>query len=107
MNPKKRRGHRRWPLTVEWIRAGLLATVLGLAGTIVLALTWTWRSVRRDARKEMFLRYVLTVLLLLMVQIGGLSVTFFLHWSRQSIERERERETMRPSHTIESSHSRP
>jgi hypothetical protein len=52
----------------------------------------------------MFFRYVLTVLLLLIVQIGSLSVTFLLHLSRQSTDFERERERMRPSHTIESRH---
>ncbi|HET7058326.1 MAG TPA: hypothetical protein VFI05_06300 [Nitrospiraceae bacterium] len=73
--------------------------------TIVLVLTWTWCAGGRDSGKEMVFRYVLTVLLLLMVQIGGLSVTFFLHRSRQSIEHlKHEREMMRPNHAIEPSH---
>jgi hypothetical protein len=70
--------------------------------TIVLVLTWIWHSGALDSGKEMFFRYVLTVLLLLIVQIGSLSVTFLLHLSRQSTDFDRERERMRPSHTIES-----
>jgi hypothetical protein len=93
----------RWPLSVEWIRVGLFATVLFVL-TIVLVLTWIWHSGGRDSGKEMFFRYVLTVLLLLIVQIGSLSVTFLLHLSRQSTDFDRERERMRPSHTIESRH---
>ena len=43
-----------------------------------------------------------------MVQIGSLSVTLFLHLSRRSTDFEREREMLRPSHTIESRpYSRP
>jgi hypothetical protein len=61
-----------------------------------------WRSGGRDSGREIFFRYVLTMLLLLIVQIGSLSVTFLLLLSRQSTGFERER--MRPSHTIESRH---
>jgi putative flippase GtrA len=87
------------------MRVGLLAIVCGVVWTIVLVLTWTWRAEGRDSGKEMVFRYVLTVLLLLMVQIGGLSVTVFLHWSRQSIEHHKhEREMMRPNRVIEPSH---
>jgi hypothetical protein len=92
----------RWPLSAEWIRVGLSATVLSVL-TIVLVLTWMWwHSGGRDSGREMFFRYVLTVLLMLIVQIGSLSVTFLLLLSRQSTGFERER--MRPSHTIESRH---
>ncbi len=90
-------------MTAEWIKVGLLATVFGLVWTSALIFTWTWRSSGRDFGKEMFLRYVLTILLLLIVQIGWLSATFLLHLSRQSTEFEREREMMRSNHTIESS----
>jgi hypothetical protein len=82
---------------------GLFATVLFVL-TIVLVLTWIWHLGGLDSGKEMFFRYVLTVLLLLIVQIGSLSVTFLLHLSRQSTDFDRERERMRPSHTIESRH---
>jgi hypothetical protein len=70
--------------------------------SIVLVLPWMWHSGGRDSGREMFFRHVLTVLLLLIVQIGGLSVTFLLLSSRQSTGFKRE--WMYPSHTIESRH---
>jgi len=59
----------------------------------------TERSVCRASGKEKIVRYVLTVLLLLVVEIAALGITFVIHWARQPIPPER----MRQHHTIQSS----
>jgi formate hydrogenlyase subunit 3/multisubunit Na+/H+ antiporter MnhD subunit len=71
-------------MTTELIRFGLLGTLFGFVWMmVVFSLMWAYAPKEQAHRKEMLVRYVLTVFLLLMLQIAALGITFLLHVSRQ------------------------
>lgn len=71
-------------MAAEFIRIAVLAIVFVVVMVFVLVLVQTVPSGERALGKEMIVRYVFTVFLLLVVQIVGLGLMFLLHWSRQA-----------------------
>lgn len=73
-------------MTTELIRLVSWGTLCGLVWVIVMvSLIWAYASKRRGEpfRKEMIVRYILTVFLLFALQLAALALTFLSylpHW---------------------------
>ncbi len=72
-------------MTVELMGFEFVSSVFGFVWSVYTVLFLRASLVeRRTPRKDMLVRYLLVIVLLLVLEIASLGVTFLLHWSRQS-----------------------
>lgn len=85
-------------MTTELIRLISWGILLGLIWiTVMVSLIWAYASKGEAFRKEMIVRYIVTVFLLLMLQIAALAITFLSPLSSRSIHMEL---TQQNHHTV-------